>query len=100
VIRFIIIFFFDFLKKEEMRSGTHFSQQTCFFLERLIVRHGAPKGESVHLDRGGTGAGGARCCSDSPAATAAEANDADICTILQITPAAHERGLEHFSPPS
>jgi hypothetical protein len=29
--RFIIIIFFDFLKKEEMRSGTHFSQQTCFF---------------------------------------------------------------------
>ncbi len=29
--RFIIIIFFDFLKKEEMRSGTHFTQQTCFF---------------------------------------------------------------------
>ncbi len=25
-------YFFDFLKKEEMRSGTHFTQQTCFFL--------------------------------------------------------------------
>ncbi len=30
--RFIIVIIFDFLKKEEIRSGTHFSQQTCFFL--------------------------------------------------------------------
>jgi hypothetical protein len=30
--RFIIIIFFNFNKKEEIRSGTHFTQQTCFFL--------------------------------------------------------------------
>ncbi len=26
------LIFFDFLKKEEMRSGTHFTQQKCFCL--------------------------------------------------------------------
>jgi hypothetical protein len=31
-------YFFDFLKKEEMRSGTHFTQQTCFFLPRQVPR--------------------------------------------------------------
>ncbi len=34
--RFIIIIFFDFLKKKEMRSGTHFSHQTCFFLKTVF----------------------------------------------------------------
>ncbi len=40
VTRFIIIIFFDFLKKEEMRSGTHFTQQTCFF--QSVSRTGSP----------------------------------------------------------
>jgi hypothetical protein len=43
-----------------------------------------PREELAHQDKGGAGAGGARCCLDSPAVAAAEANEADICTIQQI----------------
>jgi hypothetical protein len=44
--RFIIIIFFAFLKKEEMRSGTHFTQQTCFFLEKSSS---SPRAASVPI---------------------------------------------------
>jgi len=37
------IIFFAFLKKEEMRSGTHFTQQNVFLLFTVVVtKHGWP----------------------------------------------------------
>jgi hypothetical protein len=62
--------------------------------ERLIVQRGAPRGELAHQDRSGAGAGGACHCLDSLAAAAAEADNADICTLLQIN-----LQVRQFSPP-
>ncbi len=51
---YYIIIFFVFLKKEEMRSGTHFSQQMCFFqksqsLPRLQNSFGLSYGPQTRL---------------------------------------------------